>query len=334
MFRDKNILMATRIWCWVGCCWKQRLCSCTRWNNYCTKPRNATSLRNASAASSAICRSQAGRPTSPTSQAGYLPTSVYLRAKALLGGAIGHRLDPADILRLSFPCCPWLPFPQLLWHYLQPSPRPGAPCWTRHSSQLLRRQCYLLRVFLSQLLISCSWTRSDWHSSSLHCPACLSLLFAPAALLDSPVITVWRELLMVLNDSLSSFGFSWFIYLLNNLTLLQFQHSTQYFLHVTVSHIICTMRRAKSIYHVPNPFNIIQLQTWPQMADIPTSEKWKYNMFLWIKVQHGQARKGSGFSILDMLSIICWQFFLSWKDKFEHNVKISDSLSCWCYCAP
>ena len=101
-----------------------------------------------------------------------------------------------------------------------------------------------------------------------------------------------------------------------------------------LSHIICTMRRAKSIYHVPNPFNIIQLQTWPQMADIPRSEKWKYNMFLWIKVQHGQARKGSGFSILDMLSIICWQFFLSWKDKFEHNVKISDSLSCWCYCAP
>ena len=118
MFRDKNILMATQIWCWVGCCWKQRLCSRTRWNNYCTKPRNATSLRNASAASSAICRSQAGRPTSPTSQAGYLPTSVYLSEKALLGGAIGHRLDPADIL--SFPCCPWLPFPQLLWHYLQP----------------------------------------------------------------------------------------------------------------------------------------------------------------------------------------------------------------------
>ena len=39
--------------------------------------------------SSAIWRSQAGRPTSPTSQAGYLPTSVYLSEKALLGGAIG-----------------------------------------------------------------------------------------------------------------------------------------------------------------------------------------------------------------------------------------------------
>ena len=118
MFRDKNILMATQIWCWVGCCWKQRLCSRTRWNNYCTKPRNATSLRNASAKSSGIWRSQAGCPTSPTSQAGHLPTSVYLSEKALLGGAIGHRLDPADILRLSYPCCPWLPFPQLLWHYL------------------------------------------------------------------------------------------------------------------------------------------------------------------------------------------------------------------------
>ena len=324
MFRDKNILMATQIWCWVGCCWKQRLCSRTRWNNYCTKPRNATSLRNASAKSSAIWRSQAGRPTSPTSQAGYLPTSVYLSEKALLGGAIGPSWHskiklsllpmasvPSALVALSSTIAsPWCSVLDKALVSATEAAMLSTPCLSLPAAHLMLLNSLWLTFFTLALPCFSRSTSPSWFSSH------------------------HRELLMVLNDSLSSFGLSWFIYLLNNLTLLQFQHSTQYFLHVTVSHIICTMRRAKSIYHVPNPFNIIQLQTCPQMADIPRSEKWKYNMFLWIKVQHGQARKGSGFSILDMLSIICWQFFLSWKDKFEHNVKISGSLSCWCYCAP
>ena len=165
--------MATRIWCWVGCCRKQRLCSCTRWNNYCTKPRNATSLRNASAKSSGIWRSQAGCPTSPTSQAGHLPTSVYLSEKALLGGAIG----PSWHSKIKLSLLPMASFPQLLWHYLlalavrvRQGPRlsywdGNAPCLSLPAAHLMLLNSLWLTFFTLALPCFSRSTSPSWFSS-------------------------------------------------------------------------------------------------------------------------------------------------------------------------
>ena len=74
--------------------------------------RRAYGMQVRKAAPSGVVR-QAAQPAQPVRQDTCLPLSTWVKKHcwAVL-------LDPADILRLSYPCCPWLPFPQLLWHYL------------------------------------------------------------------------------------------------------------------------------------------------------------------------------------------------------------------------